>query len=120
MFSDLYQGVLLDNLINNAPLTDEFNVAPGAGAPIAPGLANSVETLAANSNSSFLNAFSSGGTLASIPASNPFFFAPELLLGRKPDRQPEISGVELRNPAGPAFQDLSLLSTTSAPTDTIC
>jgi hypothetical protein len=76
IFSDLYQGVLLDNLINNAPLTNQFNVAPGAGAPIAPGLAGSVETLAANSNSSFLNAFSSGGTLASILASNPFFSPP--------------------------------------------
>jgi Carboxypeptidase regulatory-like domain len=81
VFSDLYQGVLMDELIGNSPLTNTFAVKPsanaaGVGAPLAPGAAGSVAQLGANSNSSFLNAFASGGTLASISASNPFFTPP--------------------------------------------
>jgi Carboxypeptidase regulatory-like domain len=81
VFSDLYQGVLMDELIGNAPLANHFQVKPSAnaagfGAPLAPGATGSVAQLGANSNSSFLNAFASGGTLASITASNPFFTPP--------------------------------------------
>jgi hypothetical protein len=77
VFSDLYQGVLMDELIGNSPLTNTFAIAPtGAGAALAPTVAGSVAQLGANSNSSFLNAFHSGGTLASISASNPFFTPP--------------------------------------------
>jgi hypothetical protein len=77
VFSDLYQGVLLDNLVNNAPLTNQFLVAPLKSAPpVAPLASGSVEQLAINSNTSFMNAFASGGTLASIQASNPFFAPP--------------------------------------------
>jgi hypothetical protein len=77
VFSDLYQGVLMDELIGNSPLTNGFAVRPtGAGAPLAPSAAGSVAQLGANSNSSFLNAFASGGTLGSISASNPFFTPP--------------------------------------------
>jgi len=77
VFSDLYQGVLMDELIANSPLTNSFTVRPGGtGAPLAPGVPGSVSILGANSNASFLSAFNSGGTLGSILASNPFFTPP--------------------------------------------
>jgi len=76
IFSDLYQGVLMDELIENSPLTNTFAVKPTAGAPLAPSVAGSVAQLGANSNSSFLSSFSTGGTLGSILASNPFFTPP--------------------------------------------
>jgi hypothetical protein len=75
VFSDLYQGVLLDSLIGNSPGTNFFDVAP-AGNAVAPTLGTSVASLASGSNASFLSAFSSGGTLGSILASNPFFSPP--------------------------------------------
>jgi hypothetical protein len=87
VFSDLYQGVLMDELIGNSPLTNIFTVKPTAapgspanlgGAPLAPLAPGGVQTLANNSNSSFLNAFASGGTLNSILASNPFFTPPSM------------------------------------------
>jgi hypothetical protein len=83
VFSDLYQGVLMDELIGNSPLTNIFVVKPAAnaagfGAPLAPLAPGGVQTLANNSNSSFLNAFANGGTLASILASNPFFTPPSM------------------------------------------
>jgi len=70
IFSDLYQGVLLDNFIGNSPLTNTFAVTPG-GAPLAPGVAGGVVSTASASNTAFLNGFASGGTLASISASMP-------------------------------------------------
>ena len=76
VFSDLYQGILMDQLIQNSPLTNIFTIKPATGAPLAPGVTGSVSQLGANSNASFLNAFSSAGTLASISASNSFFTPP--------------------------------------------
>jgi hypothetical protein len=76
VFSDLYQGVLMDELIENSPLTNTFAVKPSVGAPLAPSATGSLAQLGANSNASFLSAFSSGGTLASISAGNPFFSPP--------------------------------------------
>jgi hypothetical protein len=76
VFSDLYQGVLLDSLFENSPLFNGFTVNPAAGAPVAPGVTGSVGALAAASNASLLTGFASGGTLASIGASNPFFSPP--------------------------------------------
>jgi hypothetical protein len=83
VFSDLYQGVLMDELIGNSPLTNIFVVKPtangaGFGAPLAPLAPGGIQTLANNSNSSFLNAYAGGGTLASILASNPFFTPPSM------------------------------------------
>lgn len=80
VFSDLYQGVLMDELIGNAPGTVGFAIAPASGAPVAPGTTSGgvsdVKTLGAGSYSSFLTGFSSGGTLGSILASNPYFTPP--------------------------------------------
>ncbi len=76
IFSDLYQGILMDELVQNSPRTNTFQVKPGSGAALAPTVAGSVAQLGAGSNTSFLNSFSSGGTLGSILASNPFFTPP--------------------------------------------
>lgn len=71
LFSDLYQGVLLDNMIQNAPLSTAFVVTPPSGAPLAPGVPGSVVGTAAASNAAFQNGFANGGTLASISGSMP-------------------------------------------------
>jgi hypothetical protein len=68
VFSDLYQGVLMDELLENSPLTNIFVVKPtanaaGFGAPLAPLAPGSIQALANNSNTSFVNAFAGGGTL---------------------------------------------------------
>jgi len=76
VFSDLYQGVLMDELIGNSPRTNPFLVGPSAPTPVAPGVAGSVYQLGANSNASFINGFNSGQTLAGILAANPFFSPP--------------------------------------------
>lgn len=76
VFSDLYQGVLMDELIGNAPLTNGFRIGPVAPTPVAPAVAGSVYQLGANSNASFLNGFDSGQTLAQILAGNQFFSPP--------------------------------------------
>jgi hypothetical protein len=79
VFSDLYQGILLDNTLENSPTTNTFVVFPGAFGtpnPLAPTAPHSVTSTAAADNASFLSGFASGGTLASISATNPAFQPP--------------------------------------------
>jgi hypothetical protein len=83
IFSDLYQGVLMDELIGNAPGTVGFTISPSTAAPVAPGTTvggePSVKDVGAGSYSSFLTAFSSGQPLTGpngILATNPFFVVP--------------------------------------------
>jgi hypothetical protein len=79
VFSDLYQGILMDNMIENSPTTNTFVVFPGAFGspnPLAPAAPGSVTSTAAADNASFLSGFASGGTLASITAANPAFQPP--------------------------------------------
>jgi hypothetical protein len=92
IFSDLYQGVLMDEMIGNSPLTNGFTIAPApnaticvptptqpcftGGAPLAPGATGSVSQLGQNSNASFLSGFASGKTVAQIEAANAFFVPP--------------------------------------------
>ena len=79
LFSDLYQGILLDNMFENSPTTNTFVVFPGAFGtpnPLAPTAPGSVTSTAAMDNASFLSGFASGGTLASISAANPAFQPP--------------------------------------------
>ena len=75
IFSDLYQGVLLDNMISNSPRTNSFTVLPvlfgGSAAPLAPTVSGSAPAIASASNTAFLNGFGNGGTFASISASMP-------------------------------------------------
>lgn len=75
LFSDLYPGVLLDNMIQNPPNYNTFTTFGGIAAPGSP---NSVSTLASNSNQSFVNGFANGQTVAQIIAANPFFATPNV------------------------------------------
>lgn len=83
VFSDLYQGILMDELIGNAPGTVGFTIAPGptaTPAPVAPGTTvnsvPSVKDLGSGSYSSFKSGFSGGQNLAAILAGNQFFTPP--------------------------------------------
>ncbi len=80
VFSDLYQGVLLDNMISNSPTTNAFLVFPGLTGfnPLAPAVPGSLTQTATANNASFLSAFASGGTVGSITAANPAFQPPGL------------------------------------------
>lgn len=73
LFSDLYPGVLLDNMIENPPNYNTFftvgTAAPGTG---------SAAAAAAASNASFVSGFNAGQNLATITAANPFFFPPNI------------------------------------------
>ncbi len=72
LFSDLYQGILMDSLIGNSPRNNIFLVQPNDGlpgsspAPLTPTLAGSAAAIAAASNTAFLNGFGAGQTLAQI------------------------------------------------------
>lgn len=81
IFSDLYQGVLMDEMIANAPGTVGFTIAPTTfSAPVAPGTTvngvQSIKDIGAGSYTSFLSAFSGGQNLPTILANNPFFTPP--------------------------------------------
>src|ERR1700677_354965 len=52
IFSDLYQGILMDELIGNSPLSNSFTIAPAAGAPLAPSLAGRVAQIGGRSTAS--------------------------------------------------------------------
>ncbi len=92
VFMDTFPGQIADSLSENAPVYNLFEnnfgpavggtfgsyqaLAPGQGAVAALGIAgNGFDTQAA-ANSTFNSAFASGGTLASILASDPLFAPP--------------------------------------------
>ena len=81
IFSDIFPATIADDFMRNAPLDNTFTSGPGLLLPTAPG---SQAALVSAANSSFLTAYGSGGTLASITASNPLFLPPNLFT---PDRQ---------------------------------
>ena len=84
IFGDSFPAVLVDNFSSNPPVLNSFQVA-GALSPASPG---NVFQLASGANTSFVNAFNSGGTLASITATNPFFFPPTITASDPVIRQP--------------------------------
>jgi hypothetical protein len=73
IFGDTYPGTAAEPFARNAPALNSFTVTNGA---ITPGTANSLFNIASAANQAFINGFNSGGTLASIKASNPFFVPP--------------------------------------------
>jgi carboxypeptidase family protein len=75
LFHDFFPATVADSFLNNPPLTNQFVVGPGPFAPTAPG---SLTAQAAAANQAFVSGFSSGGTLASISASSPFFVPPSV------------------------------------------
>ena len=73
LFTDAFPATIADNLLNNSPLNNPFQVG---SAPLAPGVANNQASLASQANTSFVQGFSAGQTLAQIQASNPLFVVP--------------------------------------------
>ncbi len=63
----------MEPFARNPPALNDFTVTNGK---ITPGVPNSLFAIAAGANQAFVNGFNSGGTLASISASNPFFVPP--------------------------------------------
>jgi len=89
IFMDSFPGTIADSMSSNSPVLNPFvilglNGVPGWNYAISPdqaanGVVNgNLFNVAANSNTSFLSAFNSGGTYGSISASNPFFFSPSI------------------------------------------
>ncbi|MBV9039077.1 MAG: TonB-dependent receptor, partial [Acidobacteriaceae bacterium] len=75
IFSDLYQGLIADRLITNAPLVTSFTTSSGIIAPNTPG---SVFDQVAVSNNVFQNGFPAGATYAQLRAASPVFRGPNL------------------------------------------
>jgi len=65
IFSDLYQGLIADRLITNAPTETSFTTSSGS---VATGDPASAFANVANSNTAFQNGFASGQTLAQVKA----------------------------------------------------
>jgi len=76
IFADSFPATVADLFLANSPLQNTFTAA---GAALDPALSTSAASAAAGANSSFLNAFSTGGTLASITAANPLFLPPSIV-----------------------------------------
>lgn len=73
IFGDAFPGQVSAAMATNTPNRNSFTISNG---PITPGAPNSLFTTAAAANQSLLNGFNSGGTVASITATNPFFQLP--------------------------------------------
>lgn len=73
LFTDSFPATIADSLLNNSPLNNLFQVAQ---APLAPQETGNQSALAAQANSSFVQGFAAGQTLAQISAANPLFVPP--------------------------------------------
>ncbi|HEY1945438.1 MAG TPA: TonB-dependent receptor [Bryobacteraceae bacterium] len=73
VFSDLYQGLIADRLITNAPSVASFTTTSGAAAP---GVANSAFANVSNSYNAFYGGFAGGATVGQLSAAVPGFTHP--------------------------------------------
>ncbi len=73
VFGSALPGSVVDFFATNTPQLNNFTVA---NAPLTPAAPGSLFAIANRANQSLLQAFNSGGTLASISAANPYFVAP--------------------------------------------
>jgi hypothetical protein len=86
IFVDAFPGSILDGFAENVPQYASFSVVGG----LVPGTPGNLYGIASGANQSLLSAFSSGGTLASIGASNPYFVAPGYTSSDPVIRQPRV------------------------------
>ncbi|HEY6937145.1 MAG TPA: carboxypeptidase regulatory-like domain-containing protein [Terriglobales bacterium] len=75
LFADAFPATVSDFMMNNPP---NYNQFVASSAPFAPGIAGNLSSIVSGANTSFLNSFRSGGTLASISAANPLFTPPSV------------------------------------------
>lgn len=81
IFGDSFPAFVVDGLAENLPNYNGIALPGAAGyasAPISPATPGNVYSLALATSNSINSAFASGGTLASIQASNPLFAPPNL------------------------------------------
>jgi Carboxypeptidase regulatory-like domain len=74
LFADAFPATVVDNFLANPPFNNLFQLT---GLPLTPA-PGGITSAAAGANAAFLSGFSSGGTLASISATNPAFAPPTL------------------------------------------
>ena len=73
LFTDAFPATIADSLLNNSPLNNPFQVGQ---APLAPQATGNQAALASAANTSFVQGFAAGQTLAQIQATNPDFVVP--------------------------------------------
>jgi hypothetical protein len=91
IFADAFPAFVVDGFAENIPAYNSIGLAGTGGynnTPVASGVAGSVFDIASSANAAINSAFSSGGTLGSITASNPLFSPPNLVTSDSKIRQP--------------------------------
>jgi hypothetical protein len=87
VFINSFPAQVVDDFAQNAPQENSFSVLGGG---LVPGLPGSIYSIMSGANQSLLNAFNSGGTLASIEASNPLFSPPNFASSNATIIQPRV------------------------------
>jgi hypothetical protein len=91
LFGDSFPAGGVDGFAENIPRYNSIALVGTAGysaTPVASGVSGSVFDIASSASQSLNSAFGSGGTLASISASNPLFSAPNLTTSDSKVHQP--------------------------------
>lgn len=78
IFGDSFPAFVVDGFVENPPNYNSIFFLGSSTIPIAPSVGGSAFNIASSTNSSLLSGFNSGGTLASLSASNPLFSPPNL------------------------------------------
>jgi hypothetical protein len=80
IFTDVFPGTIADTMLNNPPLTVQFQILGGLfggpAMPLDPAAAGSYQNLASGANATFRSQFPAGGSAASMAAANPNFAVP--------------------------------------------
>jgi hypothetical protein len=99
IFYDPLPGLILDSFSNNPPLYNSYTVS---GNNLAPAEVTSLFKDADAANKAFVNAFTSGQTLAQIQKSNPNFFPPAISVPERRTHSPQYQrwSVELEQALG--------------------
>lgn len=80
IFTDVFPGTIADTMLNNPPLTLQFQILGatfgGPTMPLDPGAGGSYQQLASGANTTFQSQFPNGGSSVSMLAANPSFANP--------------------------------------------
>ncbi|MGO9775235.1 MAG: carboxypeptidase regulatory-like domain-containing protein [Terracidiphilus sp.] len=80
IFTDVFPGTIADTMLDNPPLTLEFQILGasfgGPAMPLQPSAAGSYQLLASGANTTFQSGFAAGGSSTSMTASNPNYSVP--------------------------------------------
>ncbi|MGO9228014.1 MAG: carboxypeptidase regulatory-like domain-containing protein [Bryobacteraceae bacterium] len=80
IFTDVFPGTIADTMLDNPPLTLEFQILGsafgGSTMPLQPTASGSYQQLAAGANTTFQSGFKAGGSADSMMAANPNYSVP--------------------------------------------